>query len=120
MLPQTVIRRVEALATISPQGKPINGLFRLMESPFLWYEAYANIDANKGAITPGVDTTTLDGFSEQRVTAILTRLKTGTYRFGPTRRTYVPKANGKNRPLGISSGDDKLVQEVVRYLLEKI
>src|SRR5947199_8698566 len=114
MLTATVIRRLEALSEISKQDKRINGLFRLLENPFLWYEAYANIYANKGAITPGVDTVTLDGFSEQRVTAIITRLKTGTYRFRPTRRTSVPKANGKKRPLGISSGDDKLVQEVVR------
>src|SRR6266849_6118872 len=105
MLPATVIRRLEALATISPQGKQINGLFRLMETPLLWYEAYANIYANKGAITPGVDPTTLDGFSDKRMTAIITRLQTGTYRFRPTRLTYVPKANGKKRPLGISSAD---------------
>jgi len=111
---------MEALATISKQGKLINGLFRLMETPLLWYEAYANIYANTGAITPGVDATTLDGFSEKRVTAIITRLKAGSYHFRPARRTYVPKANGKKRPLGISSGDDKLVQEVVRSILEKI
>jgi len=120
MLPDTVIKRMEALATISKQGKQINGLFRLMETPLLWYEAYANIYANKGAITPGADATTLDGFSEKRVTAIITRLEEGKYRFRPVRRTYVPKANGKKRPLGISSGDDKLVQEVVRSILEQI
>jgi retron-type reverse transcriptase len=39
MLPATVIRRLEALGDISKQGKPINGLFRLMENPILWYEA---------------------------------------------------------------------------------
>lgn len=120
MLPDTVIKRMEALATISKQGKLINGVFRLMETPLLWYEAYANIYANTGAITPGVDATTLDGFSEKRVTTIITRLKAGSYRFRPARRTYVPKANGKKRPLGISSGDDKLVQEVVRSILEEI
>ena len=120
MLPDTVIRRLEALTTISKQGKRLNGLFRMMETPILWYEAYANIYANEGAITKGIDKVTLDGFSEERVTAIITRLKNGTYRFKPTRRTYIPKKSGKKRPLGISSGDDKLVQEVVRSILERI
>jgi RNA-directed DNA polymerase len=91
-----------------------------MENPILWHEAYANIYANDGAMTPGVGKVTLDGFSEERVASIITRLKNGTYRFKPTRRVYVPKKNGKERPLGISSGDDKLVQEVVRIILERI
>jgi group II intron reverse transcriptase/maturase len=120
MLPATVIRRLDALGMISKQGKRINGLFRLLESPILWHEAYANIYANEGAMTPGVDEVTLDGFSEERVLSIIDRLKNGTYRFQPVRRAYVPKKNGKKRPLGISSGDDKLVQEVVRIILERI
>ena len=108
------------METISRQGKRINGLFRLLRDRILWYEAYAKIYANKGAITPGADEATLDGFSEERVASIITRLKNGTYRFRPTRRVYIPKRNGKKRPLGISSGDDKLVQEVVRIILERI
>src|SRR6266496_4525863 len=120
MLTATVIRRIEALSEISKQEKRINGLFRLLENPILWHEGYANIYANEGAITPGVESLTLDGFSEERVTSIMTRLKNGTYRFQPVRRTYVPKKNGKKRPLGISSGDDKLIQEVVRIILERI
>jgi group II intron reverse transcriptase/maturase len=120
MLSATVMRRLEALGTISQQGKRIHGLFRLLEDRVLWQEAYANIYANKGAITPGVNEITLDGFSEERVASIITRLKNGTYRFQPTRRVYIPKKSGKKRPLGISSGDDKLVQEVVRILLERI
>ena len=120
MLSATVIRRLEALGEISIQGKLLNGLFRLLENPIVWHEAYANIYANDGAITPGTNKTTLDGFSEKRVMSIIARLKDGTYRFHPARRTYVPKKNGKKRPLGISSGDDKLVQEVVRIILERI
>jgi len=120
MLPETVIRRLEALATISTQGKRINGLFRLMLNPLVWHEAYANIYANDGALTKGVDAVTLDGFSEERVNSIIQRLREGSYRFQPVRRVLIPKKNGKKRPLGISSGDDKLVQEVVRMILERI
>jgi RNA-directed DNA polymerase len=113
MLPATVIRRLEALATISTQGKRINGLFRLMLNPLVWHEAYANIYANDGAITKGVDFVTLDGFSEERVNSIIQRLREGSYRFQPVRRVQIPKKNGKKRPLGISSGDDKLVSRYV-------
>src|SRR5581483_9038984 len=120
MLSETVIKRLEALGTIAHQGKRLNGLFRLMEQPILWHEAYANIYANKGAITPGTDGSTLDGFSHERVTALIARLAEGSHRFQPVRRVSIPKRNGKQRPLGISSGDDKLVQEVVRMILERI
>ncbi len=120
MLPDTVIRRLEALGTIAKQGKRLNGLFRLLEHPILWQEAYANIYSNHGALTPGVDAVTLDGFSHERVASMIARLKEEKYRFRPVRRVYVPKRNGKKRPLGLSSGDDKLVQEVVRMILERI
>ncbi len=120
MLTDTAMRRMEALGTISKDGKRINGLYRLLETPLVWYEAYARIYSNKGAITPGIDQTTLDGFSKERVETLIQRLKSDTYRPKPTRRVYIPKANGKTRPLGIPGGDDKLVQEVVRHILERI
>ena len=63
MLTETVLRRLEQLGELSRQGKRVNGLFRLMECPLLWDEAYARIYANNGATTQGVDHTTLDGFS---------------------------------------------------------
>jgi group II intron reverse transcriptase/maturase len=120
MLSATVMKRLEALEGISKQGKRINGLFRLMEDQVLWHEAYANIYANKGAMTKGVNEVTLDGFSQERVASIIKRLKNGTYRFQPVKRVLIPKKNGKKRPLGISTGDDKLVQEVVRIILERV
>jgi RNA-directed DNA polymerase len=68
-----------------------------------------------------VDAVTLDGFSMARVVNLIALLTQGRYRFKPSRRVYIPKAGGtKTRPLGIPSGDDKLVQEVVRLLLERI
>ena len=120
MLTDTTIWRLGTLGELAKQGKRINGLFRLLESRVLWWQAYANIHQNKGAVTKGADGTSLDGFSRERVERIINALKKGTYRFTPVRRVYIPKSNGKTRPLGIPSGDDKLVQEVVRMLLEKI
>jgi RNA-directed DNA polymerase len=86
----------------------------------LWKQAYANIYPNKGAITKGVNKNTLDGFSEERVIHLIGMLVRREYCPQPVRRTYIPKKNGKLRPLGIPTGDDKLVQEVVRILLERI
>jgi RNA-directed DNA polymerase len=120
MLPETVKKRLEALGDLSRQGKRINGLYRLMESPDLWRQAYAKVHANAGATTKGVDRVTMDGFARERVTNIIALLKEHRSRFKPVRRAYIPKANGKSRPLGVPSGDDKLVQEVVRALLERI
>lgn len=122
MLTVTTIKRLDALGNLSKRGKRINGLFRLLENPVLWMQAYANIYANKGATTAGSDGKSLDGFSEERVLKIITELKECRYRFKPAKRVYIPKANNskKQRPLGIPSGDDKLVQEVVRMILEKI
>jgi group II intron reverse transcriptase/maturase len=120
MLTATVMKRVESLGDLSREGKQINGLFRLMENELLWFEAYARIYANPGALTKGVNDTTLDGFSTERVATLIAQLRSGTYRPKPTRRVLIPKANGKTRPLGLPTGDDKLVQEVVRIVLERI
>ena len=120
MLPDTVTRRLNSIPDLSRQGKRINGLFRLLESPDLWGRAYEEIASNKGALTKGVTDNTLDGFSPERVESIVARLKEGTYRFTPVRRVYIPKANGKKRPLGIPTADDKLVQSAVKLLLELV
>lgn len=121
MRAETTIKAVEAIAKASSKGRRINGLYRLMGNPeILWKQAYANLYANKGAITKGINTNTLDGFSEERVNHLIRTLNAKEYRFTPVRRTYIPKKNGKLRPLGIPTGDDKLVQEVVRILLEQI
>lgn len=120
MLSDTTIKRINALGDISKQGKRVNGLFRLMENPVLWKTAYAKIYSNKGALTQGVNKNTLDGFSEERVINIIKLLKAKKFKFRPARRSYILKANGKMRPLGIPTGDDKLVQAVMKELLERI
>ncbi len=121
MLDAKLSRRLEAITKVSQDGRKVQDLFKIMRShDSLWLQAYANIYANKGAVTPGVNQNTLDGFSDERVTNIIQLLEEGRYHFHPSQRVYIPKANGKLRPLGLPTGDDKLVQEVARILLERI
>ena len=121
MLPESIRRRLDSIRNLSRQGKRINGLFRLMLSPLLWEQAYAEIAPNRGALTRGVTDDTLDGFSLERVHSLILRNSAGTYRFTPVRRVYIPKPDGKKlRPLGVPTADDKLVQGVVKLLLEAI
>jgi len=111
-------RRIESLPTLSRSGKRINGLHRLMRSPYLFERAYEKVSLNKGALTPGVDGKTFDGMSLTKLADIAKRVADGTYRFRPVRRVYIPKGNGKTRPLGIPTVEDRLVQEAVRIILE--
>lgn len=116
-----VERRLISLPALSRQGKRINGLHRLLDCPKIWAQAYEAIARNSGALTPGIDPrNTLDGFSLDRLNGIMRRVKEGSYRFKPVRRHYIPKANGKLRPLGIPDADDKLVQAAVKLVLEQI
>lgn len=82
--------------------------------------AYQKIHAKQGNMTPGTDGTTIDGFSRKQISQLIELLKWERYQPKPVRRTYIPKKNGKMRPLGIPAFADKLVQEVVRQILEAI
>ena len=95
-------------------------LFRYMLRPDLYYTAYQKLYANNGAATNGVDSDTADGFSEKKVNAIIKTLSEETYCPKPARRTYIKKKNGKMRPLGVPTFTDKLVQEVLRMILEAV
>ena len=97
-------------------------LYRNLYNPEFYLLAYKNIYANDGSMTPGVNGTNIDGMSLHRIDNIIESLKNRSYRPNPARRTYIAKKNNpaKKRPLGIPSGDDKLVQEVVRMILESI
>ena len=97
-------------------------LYRNLYNPDFYLLAYKNIYANGGSMTPGVNGITIDGMSSQRIAKLIESLKDRSYQPNPARRTYIAKKNNpaKKRPLGIPSGDDKLVQEVVRMLLESI
>jgi group II intron reverse transcriptase/maturase len=116
---------MEGIDKATRSGARVRKLHKIMRnSEDLWFRAYARIQSNRGALTPGVTGNTLDGFGRERVLALMASLREGTYRPTPVRRTYIlkdsSKPKGKKRPLGIPTGDDKLVQEVARTLLETI
>lgn len=95
-------------------------LYRYMLRKDLYYVAYQNLYANNGASTNGVNNDTADGFSDEKIEKIINALKTEAYQPKPVRRTYISKSNGKKRPLGIPTFTDKLVQEVMRLILESV
>jgi len=102
------------------KGLPITQLYRQMFNKSLYLLAYGNIYSNQGAMTPGASEETADGMSERKIDKIIELMRSERYRFSPARRVYIPKKNGKLRPLGLPSWSDKLVGEVVRLLLEAI
>ena len=102
------------------KGLPCTQLYRQMFNRELYLTAYGNIYSNQGAMTPGANEETADGMSEEKIEQIIGLMRNERYRFSPGRRIYIPKKNGRLRPLGLPSWSDKLVGEVVRLLLEAI
>ena len=84
-------------------------LCRNLYSRELFLLAYQNISASAGNMTPGTDGKTIDAMSLNRIDGIIARLKNESYQPHPSKRVYIPKKNGKKKPLGIPSFDDKLV-----------
>lgn len=95
-------------------------LYRILFNEQMFFVAYQKIYSKQGNMTPGTDGQTIDQMSTERIEKLITRLKDESYHPTPAKRVYIPKKNGKLRPLGIPSIEDKLVQEVVHMILEAI
>jgi len=95
-------------------------IYRNFFNEDFFMRAYQKIHAKQGNMTPGTDGETIDGFNKKQVAKLIELLKGERYQPKPVRRTYIPKKNGKKRPLGIPTFTDKLVQEVARQLLQAI
>lgn len=95
-------------------------LYRILFNEELFYVAYQKIASNGGSTTKGSDGRSIDEMSPARIETLIASLKDESYQPHPSRRVHIPKKNGKTRPLGIPAFEDKLVQEVVRMILEAI
>jgi group II intron reverse transcriptase/maturase len=94
-------------------------VYRNLQNQELFLMAYAKLYANKGATTPGVDPNdTVDGMSLARINNLIKKLQEGTYRWQSVRRVKIDKKNGQKRPLGLPGWNDKLLQQVIKLVLE--
>jgi group II intron reverse transcriptase/maturase len=100
------------------RGLPCDELYRQLFNPQLYLLAYGRLYSNHGAMTPGATGESAEGMSLGKIGRVIDALRHERFRWTPVKRVYIPKKNGKRRPLGLPSWTDKLVAEVVRLLLE--
>lgn len=106
----------------SGQSISFTGLLEAMCHEVTIVTAVHNIKSNKGSKTAGVDEIKMDSYLQmpkQELIDLIQR-KFHKYQPKPARRVYIPKSNGKQRPLGIPSAIDRVVQECMRIVLEPI
>ena len=116
---QTAEALLEIIHERGKRGLPLERLYRHLFNPELYLRAYGKIYRNDGAMTLGVTAETVDGMSLGKIQAIIEALRYERYRWTPVRRIYIDKKNSsKKRPLGLPTWSDKLLQEVIRLLLE--
>ena len=101
------------------RGLPVERVYRHLYNRELYLLAYSKLYRNDGAMTPGATPETVDGMSVAKIDTIIEVIRQERYRWTPVRRTYIEKKQStKKRPLGLPTWSDKLVQEVIRLLLE--
>ena len=109
------------LNIVQARGKrkrPLDDVSRQMFNPNMYLRAYAKLYKNEGAMTPGVTEETVDGMSQDKIATIIEAMRYARWQWTPVRRVAIPKSHGKTRPLGVPTWSDKMVQGVVRSMLE--
>jgi len=116
------MRKAETILSIiskrGQRGLPVNDIYRSLYQKELYLRAYGKLYSNNGAMTEGVTSETMDGMSLKKIDTIINALRYEKYRWKPVRRVYITKKQGKSRPLGLPTWSDKLLQEVIRSILE--
>ena len=109
------------LAIIQDRGKrrlPLEDVYRQLYNPAMYLRAYARLSKNDGALTRGITSETVDGMSQEKIAKIIEAIRYERWHWTPVRRKNIPKPKGGTRPLGMPTWSDKLVQEVIRSILE--
>src|SRR5256885_13547921 len=100
------------------KGLPLNNLYRQLYNPQFYFRAYARLYSNDGAMTPDTTGETVDGMSREKIKTMIDLIRQERWRWTPVKRVCIPKKSGKLRPLGLPSWSSKVMQEVVRQLLD--
>jgi len=109
------------LNIIQDRGKrqlPLDDVYRQLYNPDMYLRAYAKLYKNNGAMTPGITEETVDGMSTKKIAKIIEAIRYERWQWTPVRRIEIPKRKGGKRPLGMPTWSDKMVQEVIRSILE--
>ncbi len=116
------MRNAETVLTIirerGERGLPLEDVYRMLYNPDLYLRAYGRLYKNKGAMTKGTNDETVDGMSLAKIESLIDDIRHERYRWTPVRRVYIPKKKGGQRPLGLPTWKDKILQEVMRSILE--
>jgi retron-type reverse transcriptase len=97
------------------RGLPLKKLYRQLYNPQFYFQAYARLYSNNGAMTPDTTGETVDGMSREKIKTMIDLIRQERWRWTPVKRVYIPKRSGKLRPLGLPSWSSKVMQEVVRH-----
>ncbi len=100
------------------RGLPLEDVYRMLYNPDLYLRAYARLYKNKGAMTKGTTDETVDGMSLAKIERLIDDVRHERHRWMPVRRVHIAKKKGGQRPLGLPTWKDKLLQEVMRSILE--
>jgi retron-type reverse transcriptase len=121
---RNVLKRLDDLSNYSkknPNRKIDRDLYKtFLLNPTLYLAAYQKLRSKPGSMTPGISPTTLDGMSLDQILKIIDSLYDESFKFSAGRLHRIPKNSGGTRPLVIGNPRDKLVQEVMRMVLEAI
>lgn len=118
-LPNKFVKLLE-ICKLRTSNFKVSDIYTLMYNYRLYEIAYHRLKSNPGNMTPGMDQTTLDGTSKETFEIIIASMKNESFQFKPGRRVNVPKPKGGTRPITVAPPKDKIVQEVMRMILEAI
>jgi group II intron reverse transcriptase/maturase len=109
------------LNIIQDRGKrqlPLDDVYRQLYNPEFYLRSYAKMYKNNGAMTPGTTGETVDGMSLNKIDRVIEAMRYERWKWPPARRVYIDKPKGGKRPLGMPDWSPKVVQDIVRSILE--